>query len=257
MGTLQGCPGGPGSCCAPVHLLLSIELPSSDITSFPGPWINGPGPKAATHTAVAVLLGGSADSGRAQRFVRDTGSPVLSVTGLPAPRHGMRRRQSPPRGAGHLCLPATGPGQTPPGDVCFPIRASVTCAPSHSCLPAPAASAAQQNPAAAPPQDHAQADLGGLRHRAVSGEHAAVSPTPSSPVSGLYLMGPVTSDIWGTCFSFKGARPQPQSAWPLVLGSKRDVGLGRPGVLSKPGASQWVLLERASVLPKPLSFCAT
>ena len=255
MGTLQGCPGGPGSCCAPVHLLLSIELPSSDITSFPGPWINGPGPKAATHTAVAVLLGGSADSGRAQRFVRDTGSPVLSVTGLPAPRHA--EKAVPAQGRRSPLPPRHWARTDPAGRRCFPIRASVTCAPSHSWLPAPAASAAQQNPAAAPPQDHAQADLGGLRHRAVSGEHAAVSPAPSSPVSGLYLMGPVTSDIWGTCFSFKGARPQPQSAWPLVLGSKRDVGLGRPGVLSKPGASQWVLLERASVLPKPLSFCAT
>ena len=117
VGTLQGCPGGPGSCCAPVHLLLSIELPSSDITSFPGPWINGPGPKAATHTAVAVLLGGSADSGRAQRFVRDTGSPVLSVTGLPAPRHA--EKAVPAQGRRSPLPPRHWARTDPPGDVAF------------------------------------------------------------------------------------------------------------------------------------------
>lgn len=103
------------------------------------------------------------------------------------------------------------------------------------CLPAPAPAAAQQNPAAAPAKDDAQADVGGLGHRAVKASGPPSSPSASSPASALYLMGPVVSDTWWGRLSCRGASFPLRRERPSASGSGVDVGLDRPVALIETG----------------------
>lgn len=153
-----------------------------------------------------------------------------------------RGEGSPTRGAGPLpSCPA--PGQASCGP-CFPIPAG-NGRPLAFCLPAPAAPAAQQDPAPAAPEDHAQADVRGLRDRAVS------EPSPSlSPLSGVYLIGPVMSDTRGSCSSSKGVCSQPWDAQPFGVGSEVDSGLGVLGVCPHRGLPMG-LPESPSLASKP------
>ena len=135
-------------------------------------------------------------------FIRNPGKacghqqPSPESGDLPAPR--CRERMFPPRAAS-LAHPPT--RSEPPRDHVSPARASAVSHPLIFCLPASASSSAQQDPAAAPSQDDAQADLRGLGDRAVKprhppkGEPAFFPSLTSPPTSGVYLMGPVMSDL--------------------------------------------------------------
>lgn len=152
--------------------------------------------------------------------------PERSRPARPTPRG-----EGAPPGVRVLSLPALRPAP-PAAGLAFP-SASVTGAPLAFCLPAPAAPASQQDPAPAAPEDHAQADVRGLRDRAVSGP----SPRPVPSVPGVYLIGPVVSAIWGSGSSLRGVCSQPWDVRPSGVGSKVDAGLGRPGRVSAPGAA--------------------
>lgn len=138
-------------------------------------------------------------------FIRNPGKacghqqPGPESGDLPAPHCG--ERTFPPRTAGQSSLAHLPTRSEPPRDHVSPARASAVSHPLIFCLPASASSSAQQDPAAAPSQDDAQADLGGLGDRAVKPRHppkderASFPSLTSPPTSGVYLMGPVMSDL--------------------------------------------------------------
>ena len=163
--------------------------------------------KTTTQRAVATLLRGCSDV-CCVCFVKSASSEALErpvATSSPVLRVVTCQPRVTGRGHSHAGLQVSLPLPPPPSplpgqnllETTSPARASAVSHPLVFCLPASASSSAQQDPAATPSQDDAQADLSGLGDRAVKprhppkGELASFPSLTSPPTSGIYLMGPV------------------------------------------------------------------